>query len=55
MTTASGYIPIATLVPLTFAWFGTGEWQKVIFLAMAFGIYLLPLVILRKGIHAKLA
>ena len=44
-TTASGYIPIATLVPLTMAWFGIGEQQKVIFLAMAFGIYLLPTVI----------
>jgi NitT/TauT family transport system permease protein len=43
--TASGYIPIATLVPLTMSWFGTGELQKVIFLAMAFGIYLLPLVV----------
>jgi NitT/TauT family transport system permease protein len=40
--TASGYIPIATLVPLTMSWFGTGELQKIIFLAMAFGIYLLP-------------
>lgn len=45
VTTASGYIPIATLVPLTLSWFGTGEWQKDIFLAMAFGIYLLPLII----------
>ncbi len=44
-TTASGYIPIATLVPLTMSWFGTGEEQKVVFLAMAFGIYLLPLVV----------
>lgn len=43
--TASGYIPIATLVPLTMSWFGLGEIQKVVFLAMAFGIYLLPLVI----------
>jgi ABC-type nitrate/sulfonate/bicarbonate transport system permease component len=43
--TASGYIPIATLVPLTLSWFGTGELQKVVFLAMAFGIYLLPLVV----------
>lgn len=43
--TASGYIPIATLVPLTMSWFGTGELQKVIFLAMAFGIYLLPLTV----------
>ena len=44
-TTASGYIPIATLVPLTMSWFGTGELQKVIFLAIAFSIYLLPLVV----------
>jgi NitT/TauT family transport system permease protein len=43
--TASGYIPIATLVPLTMSWFGTGEEQKVMFLAMAFAIYLLPLVV----------
>lgn len=45
ITTASGYVPIATLVPLTMAWFGTSEEQKVIFLAMAFGIYLLPMVL----------
>lgn len=45
LVTASGYIPIATLVPLTMAWFGTDDSQKVIFLAMAFAIYLLPLVI----------
>src|SRR5262249_8684640 len=44
IVTASGYVPIATLVPLTMSWFGTGELQKIIFLAMAFGIYLLPLV-----------
>jgi len=44
-TTASAYIPIATLLPLTMSWFGTGEEQKVVFLAMAFGIYLLPMVI----------
>jgi NitT/TauT family transport system permease protein len=43
--TASAYIPIATLVPLTMSWFGTDELQKVMFLAMAFGIYLLPLVV----------
>jgi NitT/TauT family transport system permease protein len=43
--TASGYIPIATLVPLTMSWFGIGELQKIMFLAMAFGIYLLPLVV----------
>ena len=45
VVTASGYIPIATLVPLTMSWFGLDEMQKVVFLAMAFGIYLLPLVI----------
>ena len=44
-TTASGYIPIATLVPLTMSWFGIGELQKIVFLALAFGIYLLPLVV----------
>lgn len=43
--TASGYIPIATLLPLTMAWFGTGETQKIMFLALAFAIYLLPSVI----------
>ncbi len=44
-TTASGYIPIAALVPLTMAWFGTDEKQKIFFLAIAFAIYLLPMVI----------
>lgn len=43
--TASAYIPIATLVPLTMSWFGIDEKQKVVFLAIAFGIYLLPLVV----------
>jgi ABC-type nitrate/sulfonate/bicarbonate transport system permease component len=45
ITTASGYIPIATLVPLTMAWFGTDEKQKIVFLAIAFAIYLLPMII----------
>lgn len=45
ITTASGYIPIATLVPLTMSWFGTDDKQKIIFLAMAFGIYLLPMIV----------
>ena len=45
VVTASGYIPIATLVPLTMSWFGLDEAQKVVFLAMAFGIFLVPLVI----------
>jgi NitT/TauT family transport system permease protein len=44
IVTASGYIPIATLVPLTMSWFGLDENQKVVFLAMAFGIFLLPMV-----------
>ncbi len=43
--TASGYIPIATLVPLTMSWFGLDEIQKIVFLAMAFGIFLAPMVI----------
>ena len=45
VVTASGYIPIATLVPLTMSWFGTDELQKVVFLAMAFAIFLLPAVV----------
>jgi NitT/TauT family transport system permease protein len=45
LATASSYVPLATLVPLTMAWFGIGELQKVVFLALAFGIYLLPLVV----------
>lgn len=45
VSTASGYIPIATLVPLTMSWFGIDELQKIMFLAMAFSIYLLPLVV----------
>jgi len=44
VVTSSGYIPIATLVPLTMSWFGLDEAQKVVFLAMAFGIFLLPMV-----------
>ncbi len=42
---ASGYVPIAALVPLSMSWWGTGEMQKVLFLALAFLVYLLPLVI----------
>jgi NitT/TauT family transport system permease protein len=45
MVTASGYIPIAALVPLTMSWFGLDESQKVVFLAMAFCIFLLPMVV----------
>jgi ABC-type nitrate/sulfonate/bicarbonate transport system permease component len=39
------YLPIPTLVPLTLSLFGTGESQKFIFLALAFSVYLLPLVV----------
>lgn len=45
LATAFGYLPIPTLVPLTLSLFGTGEMQKVMFLAIAFVVYLLPLVI----------
>jgi NitT/TauT family transport system permease protein len=38
------YLPIPALVPLTLSLFGTGEKQKVTFLALAFGIYLVPLI-----------
>lgn len=41
----SGYLPIAALVPLTLSWFGTDESQKYAFLAIAFFVYLLPMVI----------
>lgn len=39
------YLPIPALVPLTLSLFGTGEKQKVAFLALAFIIYLLPLIV----------
>ncbi len=39
------YLPIPALVPLTLSLFGTGESQKVVFLALAFIIYLLPLTV----------
>jgi NitT/TauT family transport system permease protein len=45
LVTASGYIPIATLVPLTMSWFGLDESQKIVFLALAFCIFLLPMVV----------
>lgn len=38
------YLPIPALVPLTLSLFGTGEAQKIVFLAMAFVIYLVPLI-----------
>jgi NitT/TauT family transport system permease protein len=45
LTVFGAYLPIPTLVPLTLSLFGTGELQKVAFLALAFGIYLVPLFV----------
>lgn len=39
------YLPIPALVPLTMSLLGIGELQKVGFLALAFSIYLLPLIV----------
>jgi NitT/TauT family transport system permease protein len=39
------YLPIPALVPLTLSLLGTGERQKVGFLAIAFVVYLLPLIV----------
>ncbi|HNW09948.1 MAG TPA: ABC transporter permease subunit [Candidatus Rifleibacterium sp.] len=41
----AGYTPIPALVPLCLTLFGTGEVYKVMFLAMAFSIYFLPLFV----------
>jgi len=45
LTVFAAYLPIPTLVPLTLSLFGTGELQKVMFLALAFAIYLVPLFV----------
>ena len=45
VTVMCGYLPIAALVPLTLVWFGTDEKQKYMFLAIAFFVYLVPLII----------
>ena len=45
LATIGGYVPIVVLVPLTLSWFGLGEKQKYIFLAMATFVLLLPLVV----------
>ena len=45
LTTVGSYLPIPTLVPLTLSLFGTGELQKVMFLAIASFVVLLPLVV----------
>lgn len=39
------YLPIPTIVPLTMAWCGVGEEQKICFLAIASFVYLLPAVV----------
>jgi len=39
------YLPIPTLVPLTMSLFGIGELQKIMFLSLAFFVYLLPLFV----------
>jgi NitT/TauT family transport system permease protein len=40
-----GYLPIPTLVPLTMSLFGIGETQKIMFLAIAFLVFLLPMFV----------
>ncbi len=40
-----GYLPIPALVPLTMCLFGTTEFQKIMFLALGFAIYLMPLFV----------
>ncbi len=41
----SGYLPIPALVPLTMCLFGTDETQKIMFLAIGFAIYMLPMFV----------
>jgi len=45
LSVMGSYLPIAAIVPLTLSWFGTGELQKVMFLAIASFVCLLPLVV----------
>lgn len=45
LTMMGSYLPIAAIVPLTLSWFGTGELQKVMFLAIASFLFLLPLTV----------
>ncbi len=44
MSVLGAYLPIPALVPLTLSLFGAGESQKIAFLALAFVIYLVPLI-----------
>lgn len=43
LTTFGSYLPYPTLLPLTMSLFGTEEFQKIMFLAIAFVIFLLPM------------
>jgi NitT/TauT family transport system permease protein len=45
LTTFGAYLPIPALLPLTLSLFGIDEMQKVVFLALAFSIYLVPLFV----------
>ena len=45
VATLLSYLPIPAIVPLTMAWWKTGEEQKVGFLALATFAYLLPMVV----------
>lgn len=45
LSVLGAYLPIPALVPLTLSLLGTGEKQKIGFLALAFVIYLLPLIV----------
>ncbi|MEW6283119.1 MAG: ABC transporter permease subunit, partial [Candidatus Eremiobacterota bacterium] len=43
----AGYLPLIIVVPLSFAWFAPlgGDWQKILFLAIACFVYMLPLIV----------
>ncbi len=45
VTVFMAYLPIPALVPLTMSLFGIDELQKIMFLGLAFIIYLLPLIL----------
>jgi len=45
LSTFGSYLPIPALVPLTMSLFGIGEMQKVMFLGLAFLIFLLPMFV----------
>jgi len=45
LTIFGAYTPIPALIPLTMSLFGIGELQKIMFLALAFIVYLLPMFV----------